>query len=326
MQFQTFLAASARRAALAGVVALAGALPVAAAAAAARAPAAFGTALTGELKVHTVTRGESLSRIGSRVGVLSRVIARENGLDRHAALTPGTVLAIDARRIVPDLLGHGLLINVAQRLVFDFDLGALRAAYPIAVGKPDWPTPLGSFVVDNLQKDKPWIVPKSIQDEMLLEGKPVLTRVEPGPDNPLGRYWIGLSIPAIGLHGTNAPTSINDYRSHGCMRLHPDDIAALYARLERGRPGEIVYRPALLAALPDGRIFVEIHRDAYRRAQDPVVALQALAVEKGLSERIDWGKVRQFARDRDGIAREVGLPPLAQDASAVPAPTGDGRQ
>lgn len=308
------------RVVLAGLVALATAV-AGPAVGAPREPAAFGAALTGELTTYEVRRGDSLSKIGSRVGVLSRVIARDNRLDRGATLKPGTVLAIDRRRIVPEMQTHGVLVNVGQRLLFDFDSGVLRAAYPIAVGKPDWQTPLGAFVIDNLQKDKPWIVPKSIQEEMRLEGKPVLARVEPGPDNPLGRYWIGLSMPAIGIHGTNAPTSINGYRTHGCMRMHPDDIEALFPRLGVGRPGAIVYRTALLAGLPDGRIFVEIHRDAYRRAQDPIVALQALAVERGLSERIDWGKVQLLARERDGVAREVGLTFPKPGPSAPPAPS-----
>ena len=75
-----------------------------------------------------------------------------------------------------------------------------------------------------MQRHKEWIVPESIQEEMRREGKDVLTRVPPGPDNPLGRHWIGLSIGGIGIHGTIAPSSVYHFRSHGCIRLHPDDV------------------------------------------------------------------------------------------------------
>ena len=50
----------------------------------------------------------------------------------------------------------------------------------------------------------------------------------PGPDNPLGKHWLGLSIHGYGIHGTIAPSSIYQFRTHGCIRLHPDDIAELF--------------------------------------------------------------------------------------------------
>src|SRR5207244_4257585 len=59
------------------------------------------------------------------------------------------------------------------------------------------------------------------------QGKPVLTHVPPSPANPLGKYWLGLSIPGVGIHGTNAPSSIYNLQTHGCIRLHPDDIEKL---------------------------------------------------------------------------------------------------
>ena len=161
--------------------------------------------------------------------------------------------------------------------------------------------------------------PGSIQEEMRREGKPVLTRVEPGPDNPLGRHWIGLSIPAIGIHGTNAPSSIYALRSHGCIRMHPDDVAELFDRVSVGLPGRIVYHPALLAALPDGRVFIEVHRDAYRLAAEPLLALRDLAEERGVASRIDWTRAAEVVAARDGIARDVTLPEAPSPAEPLPS-------
>ena len=273
---------------------------------------ALAVAITGGLHEYEVVPGDHLTGIGARFGVSVALLADTNGLRRDAVLRVGQVLAIDNRHLAPAGIDDGVLINVPQRMLFHFEAGVLRAAYPVALGKPSWPTPRGPFQVASLVKDKPWIVPKSIQEEMRREGKPVLTRVEPGPDNPLGRHWIGLSMPAIGIHGTIAPASIYGLRSHGCIRLHPDDVAELFERLRVGTPGAIVYRTALLAALPDGRIFVEINRDAYRRSPPTAEALRALADRHGLSDRIDWGKVRVALRDQDGVAREVSVP--ARDA------------
>jgi len=263
--------------------------------------------LTGGRFVYEVVPGDHLTGIGARFGVAVAVLARENGLPATARLRPGQTLRIDNRHLAPAGVDEGILINIPQRMLFHFTGGRLRAGWPVALGRPDWPTPTGAFRVATLQRDKPWIVPPSIQEEMRREGKPVLTRVEPGPDNPLGRHWIGLSLPGYGIHGTNAPSSIYSFRSHGCIRMHPDDIADLFDHVEIGTPGRFVYQNALLGRTPDGAIFVEINPDPYRRSPASVERIRALADRQGLSDRVDWGKVRGAVRAQDGIAREVGL-------------------
>ena len=153
---------------------------------------------------------------------------------------------------------------------------------------------------------------------MRREGKPVGMRVAPGPDNPLGRHWIGLSIDSLGIHGTNAPASVFGLRSHGCLRVHPDDVARLFERVAVGTPGVIVYRPALLAADAQGRVWAEVHPDAYRRAPPPMEVLGVAAARAGLSERIDWGKVADVVRGREGLAREVGIDRAEPPPGTVP--------
>ncbi len=283
--------------------------------------AAWGDSLVGERFVYEVRRGDSLGGIAARHGTGAALIARDNAIGPRQGLKPGQQLMLETRHIVPQSDGDGITINVPQRMLFHFEGGALRTAYPVTAGRPDWQTPLGPFTVVNRQTDKPWFVPKSIQEEMRQQGKPVLTRVEPGPDNPLGRHWIGLSMPAIGIHGTNAPTSIYALRSHGCVRMHPDAVADLFERVRVGDAGRIVYHPALLAGLPDGRVFVEVHLDAYRRSGKPIEALRALAAERGIESRIDWLRVAEIVAARDGVAREVTLPDALPAATPLSTPT-----
>lgn len=287
--------------------------------------AAWGTQIVGERFVYEVRRGDFLGAIAARHGTGAALIARDNAIGPRRVIKPGQQLMLDNRHIVPQPDGDGVTINVPQRMLFHFEYGALRSAYPVTAGRPDWETPLGPFTVINRQQDKPWFVPKSIQEEMRLQGRPVLTRVEPGPDNPLGRHWIGLSMPAIGIHGTNAPTSIYALRSHGCVRMHPDDVADLFDRVRVGDAGRIVYHPALLAGLPDGRVFVEVHRDAYRRSGDALEALRELATERGIGARIDWLRVEEVVAARDGVARDVTLPealPALPLSTSTANPTG----
>jgi len=285
--------------------ALASALCLGTASAAPPDSAAFGSAVVGGRFAHVVQPGEHLGRIGARYGVAWSLLVEDNGIARPDQLRPGQLVMVENRHIVPPAIDDGIVLNVPQRMLFHFAQGSLVAAYPVGLGRPNWRTPLGPFTVVNLQKDKTWYVPRSIQEEMRREGKPVLTEVPPGPENPLGRHWIGLSMPAIGIHGTIAPSSIFGFRSHGCIRLHPDDVAQLFERITVGTPGEIVYFPALLATGPDGRVFVEVHSDIYSRTGDPSAALAAAIAERGLTERIDPGKLAAAIRARDGIARDV---------------------
>ncbi len=219
---------------------------------------------------------------------------------------PGQTLKIASHHLLPQALAQdlsdGIVINVPQRMLFRLRSGRIAAAYPVALGRPSWPTPTGEFQVMNRQIDKTWVVPPSIQAEMRAKGKPVLTSVPPGPDNPLGRHWIGLSLAGIGIHGTNAPTSIYGLRSHGCIRLHPDDAAALYDDVGVGEPGRIVYAPVMLMRAEDGRIWFEANPDAYRRDRTTLAQLRERAAAAGLAQRIDWLLVAVMLHDREGRA------------------------
>jgi L,D-transpeptidase ErfK/SrfK len=253
--------------------------------------------------------GDSLTSIGARYGVDVATLARANGLASDARLALGQSLRIDNPHIVPRLTDggplQGILVNVPQRMLFVFEAGAALAAYPVAAGRPSWPTPLGAFTVDERAVDKTWVVPASIQAEMAREGKPVLTRVAPGAENPLGRYWLGLSPGGCGIHATNAPASIYGLRTHGCIRLHEDDAGALYERTALRDTVRIVYQPVLLAELADGRVCLEAHRDAYRRAQAPEAELDRLLSESGTSDRIDRLRALAVLEAREGVARDV---------------------
>src|SRR5207249_3814399 len=94
------------------------------------------------------------------------------------------------------------------------------------------------------REDPVWRVPASIQAEMRARGEPVVSAVGPGPDNPLGKYWIQLSTPGYGLHGTNAPASVGKYASHGCLRLLPEHAERLFHDARDGMAVEVVYEPA----------------------------------------------------------------------------------
>jgi L,D-transpeptidase ErfK/SrfK len=260
--------------------------------------------MTGQVIQHTVERGETLASLGARHGVAPATLAADNGLARNARLVVGRALRIDTRHIAPSLPGAALVINIPQRMLFLFENGTAQSAFPVALGRPTWPTPIGAFSILTKEIDPTWDVPPSIQQEMRRAGQRPLTKVAPGPDNPLGDRWFGLTLPGIGVHGTNAPLSIYRHQTHGCIRLHPEDIHALFDQVPIGAAGEIVYQPVLFAAI-GGRVYVESHPDVYRRMSNPLERLREGAELAHLTDAIDWSRAAVVVCEAAGIARDV---------------------
>ena len=260
--------------------------------------------IAGDRWIHLVTAGETWTSIGARVGVSPAVLAVRNQRTMRVPLKPGDVISIDNRHVAPAYVRDEILINLPQRMLFHYWGGALRASYPIAVGQPNWQTPLGPFSIVDMEVDPTWDVPVSIQEEMRRSGKPVVKKVPPGPRNPLGRYWMRLNTGNIGLHGTIAPSSIHQFATHGCIRLHPDDVEDLFTHVTIGDSGRIVYEPVLVGY--DGTdVFLEVQGDTYRRGIDLLTRAWQLLDQAGLRGLADPDRVAEIVRDAEGVAVPV---------------------
>ncbi len=273
------------------------------------------TQVAGEIRTVVVKPGDTLVAIASRTGVPWPTIAAENRIADPGRIYPGQVLHVDTRRIVPSLVEEGWVVNVPEATLYVFEGGTLAARYPVGLGRPGRPTPLGSFTVLFLEENPTWEVPPSIQEEMRREGRVVRRKVPPGPDNPLGRYWIQLSIWGYGIHGTPFPTSVGQYLSHGCIRLQQEDMEALFRRGAKGTRVEITYLPVKVAVTREGEVWAEAHPDVYGLGSPgPETVLAALG-EAHVRDRVDEGLLREVLHRRDGVAHRVGRPPAASRGS-----------
>ena len=264
-------------------------------------------ALVGGRAVYEVTAGDTLATIGARFGVARDTLIEMNQLTTPFTVHAGQSLVVDNTHIAVANPQVNITINIAQRLLVLAEAERVRA-FPITVGRRSWPTPVGAFTILNKETDPVWDVPVSIQREMAQQGKPVITRMEASPRNPLGRHWIGLSLPGLGIHGTNAPASIYTFASHGCIRLHPDDVAELFPRIAVGMSGVLIYQPVVVAVI-DGRVWLEAHPDEYRRTGDARALLHAAVEGAGWSSRTNWVLVDEVLRQRRGRAVDVTNPP-----------------
>ena len=260
-------------------------------------------ALVGGQTVYRVKAGDTVGSISARFGVERATLIEMNQLTASSPLVAGQSLLVDNTHIAVANPQVNLTINIAQRLLVLVE-GESARAFPITVGRRTWPTPVGAFTIESKETDPVWDVPVSIQREMEQEGKPVIARMDASPLNPLGRHWIGLSLPGLGIHGTNAPSSIYAFASHGCVRMHPDDVAVLFARVEVGMTGVLTYQPVIVAVI-DGRVWIEAHRDEYRRTTSAGVLVRAAVEREGLASRTNWALVDEVLRQRRGRAVDV---------------------
>jgi lipoprotein-anchoring transpeptidase ErfK/SrfK len=107
--------------------------------------------------------------------------------------------------------------------------------FGVATGQSAYPTPTGDFEITNMQRDPWWYPPPS---PWATESEPV----PPGPGNPLGTRWMGISSPYVGIHGTPDAASIGYSASHGCIRMRISDAEWLFRHVKLGTPVFIIPR------------------------------------------------------------------------------------
>lgn len=134
------------------------------------------------------------------------------------------------RRIVISIPDHKLALIEDGRVV---------KVYPVAVGRRVTPSPTGTFYIANRVKNPTYYRPGVV--------------IPPGPRDPVGTRWMGLSKPGYGIHGTNEPGSIGHAASHGCIRMRTRDVEDLFSRVRVGDVVELhAHRDALVLALFHG--------------------------------------------------------------------------
>jgi lipoprotein-anchoring transpeptidase ErfK/SrfK len=134
-------------------------------------------------------------------------------------------------------LEHAIVIRRGTNQLYLYKVGSkakLVRVFRVATGRSQYPTPLGKFEVVTKQLNPWWYPPTGsawAQGE-----KPI----PPGPGNPLGTRWMGLSAPYVGIHGTPDAASIGYSASHGCIRMLIPQVEWLFKQVDVGTPVFIV--------------------------------------------------------------------------------------
>ena len=169
--------------------------------------------------------GRALRRFPTRM--LIRAAIRD-GLRATIVAPVRTLTALSAK---PEPI---IVIHRGSNRLYLYDGVRLERTFPVATGQAQWPTPLGHFQIV-VKWVNPWWYPPT-QDSWARGLKPV----PPGPGNPLGTRWMGLSAPGVGIHGTDEPWSIGHSESHGCIRMEVPSAEWLFTRVRIGTPVFII--------------------------------------------------------------------------------------
>ncbi len=271
---------------------------------------AFAVVMAGGEKEYRVAKGDSLMLISSRFGVNRAAIRRENDLDEER-LMPGQKLRLDTVKIPPKTVDNGIIVDVPGRMLYYFKAGKLVMSFPVGLGMPQWNgitqwrTPTGNFTITGKEENPVWYVPESIQWQMQAEGKPVLTRMPPGPDNPLGRFVLYTSVRGIVIHETISPTTVYRFESHGCVRVLPQNMKPFYDKVGVGTHGQLLYDPVKVAVTDEGKVFLEVDPDIYGKVQNVMDEVIDRIDDLHATAEVDWPEVRKVVHEQAGIADNV---------------------
>jgi lipoprotein-anchoring transpeptidase ErfK/SrfK len=163
-----------------------------------------------------------------------RALRRDAAMGRiFAALASNSraPLRLRFRQLKPSItrrsIGPVIVIRRGSNRLFLYDGMRFWHSFGVATGQAIYPTPLGRWSIV-VKWRNPWWYPPSSSWARGLEPIP------PGPGNPLGTRWMGLSAPGVGIHGTPDDASIGYSASHGCIRMHIHDAEWLFNHVDIG--------------------------------------------------------------------------------------------
>lgn len=118
-----------------------------------------------------------------------------------------------------------VVLRLGEKRVYVYGGETVLDSYPVAIGAPATPTPVGEYQIFQMIVDPVWQSPWTGEIH------------EPGPHSALGLRWIGfltLDNGIIGFHGTPTVSSIGQAASNGCVRMRNEDVVALFDQVQMG--------------------------------------------------------------------------------------------
>ncbi len=257
--------------------------------------------VVGFIESHAVKKNETLLDIAREYGL---------GFNELKCLYPeldpwvppeGTKIDIPLMWVLPSTRFEEVVVNIAEmRLYRFFPKYKMVKTYPVGTARKGFETPVSETRVAERILHPHWTAPPGIRCGSGRESVP------PGPENPLGDYWIGLKGCRIGIHSTNNPWGVGRRVSHGCFRMYPEHMKEFFKEVSVGTRVEIIYEP-VKAGTRDNRIFIEVHPDVNEKIPDMPGHARDLLEEKGLLPWVDNCRLHRAVSEKNGVPVLVGI-------------------
>ena len=290
--------------------------------------------VVGLVQMVTADKEDTLSDIARRFNVGYEEIVRANpGVDPWLP-GEGREIVVPSQFILPNAPREGVVINSAAMRLFYFpkrkaDERQVVYTHPIGIGKVGWATPEGTTKVTRKTKNPTWRPGPGVRAEHKENGEILPAVVPPGPDNPLGTRAMYLGWPQYLIHGTNKPYGVGLRSSHGCIRLYPEDVEAIYEMIQPGEKVTVVNQPFVFG-WHEEQLYLQAYdvleddpRD-WQKAQKKLISRSfAARIQQQLKSRaeaVNWEAISKLAHDPRGIPVSVSAADAGIDQVLAAAP------
>lgn len=193
----------------------------------------------GKSEMTSLGYATAIEMAGERFHANPKLLRQLNPDVNWEAVLPGTRIVVPAADTVA-IEGDAAQIVIglgARELEVTDSVGHVIAHFPVSIARMAEKRPVGDLHVTVVIPDPdytfdPELFPESPEGQTLGHK---LT-IPPGPNNPVGRAWIGLDRPGYGIHGTPEPENVGRTESHGCFRLANWDVLTLAGMVRVGMP------------------------------------------------------------------------------------------
>jgi len=278
----------------------------------------------GQVRPYRIRKGDTLIDLARYYDLgYNEIVEANPGIDPWVPPVGATIL-LPTEWVLPCCTYDGIVVNIPEMRLFFYRRSKEDArttivyTYPVGLGRDDWRTPNGKFKVRGKTVNPQWNIPESIRKEHIAERDDPRTFIPGGAeDNPLGKYRLELTLPLYGIHGTDIPWGVGMQISHGCVRLYPEDIEALYPLIPIGTPGEFIYQPVKIGAR-QGRIYAEVSPDIYTLTPGMFTEARRIVAGLGWQNYVDEKKLQKAVEEQNGVPLDVTLDGQLPDPAQRP--------
>ncbi|MCZ6803931.1 MAG: L,D-transpeptidase family protein [Proteobacteria bacterium] len=275
-----------------------------------------GDTLIGEIRTIKADEYDTLLDIARRNGFGYQDIKLVNSEVDTWLPEVGQDIILPSQFILPVAPMTGIVLNIPEMRLYYYPQkqeGKPQEVftYPLGVGREGWGTPYIKTKIIEKKVNPNWYPPESIRKEHEEAGDPLPKIVKAGPDNPLGDYAMRLGNPDYLIHGTNRPSGIGMRVSHGCIRLYPEDIEALFSEVSLKTPVNIINQPYKIG-VKDDVIYLEAHpfldedMEKYENNLTSVVAF-IVEISNEREYELDWSRAYEAISKPSGLPVAIGM-------------------